>query len=63
MLLAHIGEELLGRSGASGFHVIVPLSDTSNGFFKVLALPFQVGGLSLVEGVCRGFAAPTSEFF
>jgi len=63
MLATYIAEELVGGPGAAGFHVVIPLLDTSNGFFKILAFPFQVGGQSLIEGFGWSLSSPTREFF
>jgi hypothetical protein len=62
MLATHIAEELVGWPSESGFHVVIPLLDTSNGFFKVTAFPFQVSGQSLVEGIGWSLSTQTCEF-
>ena len=49
MLPAHLGKELGGGPGTSGFYVFVTLADAFYGFVEVLALPFQIGSQSLVE--------------
>ena len=58
MLAAQIGEKLGGGSGPSGFHVLVAATDALDGLRKVLALPFQVGGESIVERRDGVLAAP-----
>ncbi|OLE14730.1 MAG: hypothetical protein AUI36_38775 [Cyanobacteria bacterium 13_1_40CM_2_61_4] len=63
MLATYIAEELVGGSRASGFHVVIPLLDTSNGFFKILAFPFQVGGQRFVERFGGSLSTPPREFF
>jgi hypothetical protein len=35
----------------------VALSDTSNGFFKILLLPFEVGSQRFIKGVGRSLTA------
>ena len=56
MLPGELIEELLGRCGATGLHILVALPDCSECFLIVLALPFQILGQGVVKGVSSALA-------
>jgi len=63
MLTAHVAEELVGRSGASRLYVIMSLFNTTNCFFKVLALPFKVRSEGFIERIRWSLTTTACEFF
>jgi hypothetical protein len=52
MLQAHVGKEVSGGPGTSGFYVFMTPANTFNSFLEILALPFQIGCQSFIE--CDG---------
>ena len=51
MLPRELVEELVGGCGATGLHILVALADGIESFLIVLALPLEVVGQGVVEGV------------
>lgn len=43
MLDAQFFKCFVRRLGASGFHILITLLNTFNGFLKVLTIPIQIG--------------------
>ena len=61
MLPREVVEELLGRSGSTGLHVLVALPDTLYGFLIVLALPFEIVSKDIVKGIGSAFPPAASQ--
>jgi len=51
MLPREVVEEVTGRSGSTGLHVLVSLPDALDGLLIVLALPFEIIGKNIVKSV------------
>ena len=56
-------EELLGRLGATGLHVLDTLADRFNSLLVILTLPFEVVGQDVIEGVGGALPASPRELF
>src|SRR5687767_15004586 len=61
MLPRKVVEELIGRSGSTGLHVLVPLPDAFDGLLIVLALPFEVFGKDIIKSIRGTLAAATGK--
>jgi len=62
MFLAHLGKEVGGWPGTSGFYVFMAPADTFNSFLEILALPFQIGSQSLIKRDGRVLPTPLGVF-
>jgi len=58
MLPRELIEELVGRPGALGLHVLQTLPDRPKGLLIILSLPFEVFGQDVVEGVGAALSTP-----
>jgi hypothetical protein len=63
MLTAQFAEKLGGVSCASGSYILIAVTDTLDGFGKILALPLKVGSQSIVEGRGRVLSTPFGVLF
>ena len=62
MLPAHLRKEVSRWPSASSLHIFMAPANTFHGFLKILALPFQIGSQSFIEGDGRVLAMALRVF-
>ena len=63
MLPAHLSKKFAGRFGSAGSYILITVTNSFNGFRKILAFPLQIGSQRVIQGCSGILAAPSGVFF